>query len=114
MAGLSGTPIITYHRSWRYFAHRFGLRVVAELEPKPGLDPTPSHIAQVIRIGQREKVRVLMQEPFYPTRDANFVAARIGAKVLVLPNGVGQVREATGYLALMQLIVDRLAAALGN
>lgn len=114
MARLAGTPIITYHRSWRYFTYRFGLRVVAELEPKPGLDPTPGHIAEVIRIGQREGVKVLIQEPFYPTRDANFVAARIGARVLVLPNSVGQVREASGYLELMQYIVDQLAGALGN
>lgn len=114
LARYSGSPIITYHRSWSYLANRFGLRVAAELEPKPGLDPTPGHIASVIKTGSQDGVRAIIQEPFYPTRDAQFVAQRIGAKVVVVPNSVGQVPEAKGYLSLMDTLVNRLSAALGG
>lgn len=114
LARYSGSPIITYHRSWSYLANRFGLRVAAELEPKPGLDPTPGHIASVIKIGSQDGVKAIIQEPFYPTRDAQFVAQRIGAKVVVVPNSVGQVPEAKGYLSMMDTLVSRLSAALGG
>lgn len=114
LAKYAGSTIITYHRSWSYFANRFGFRVAAELEPKPGLDPTPGHIASVIKTGIQDGVKAIIQEPFYPTRDAQFVAQRIGAKVVVVPNSVGQVPEAKGYLSMMDTLVSRLSAAMGG
>ena len=40
--------IITYHRSWNYFTNRFGIRIAAELEPKPGIPPSAPHLASVM------------------------------------------------------------------
>lgn len=106
--------IVTYHRSWGYFAHRFGLKVVGELEPKPGIDPSPGHMANVIRTMQSSQASVILQEPFYSTRSANFVAARTGATVVVAPGNVGHTKEASDYIGLFDTIITKLSSALGK
>jgi len=107
---LRGQKIVTYHRSWVYFAHRFGLDVVAELEPKPGVPPTAAHLAEVAATAKAEGVRIILQEPFYSTKAANQIARKTGARVVVVANSVGGQPEATDYLALMDLIVAKLTA----
>lgn len=114
MAPLNGKSIITYHRSWSYFVNRFGIRIVGELEPKPGLDPTPGHVASLLKIASDNNVKVILQEPFYHDTEAKFVAARTGAKVVVAPGSVGQDSAARDYVSLIDTIVDRLAAVYGS
>ena len=50
MAPFKGGKIVTYHNDFVYFADRFGLKVVETLEPKPGIAPSPAHLAQVINL----------------------------------------------------------------
>ena len=111
MAPLAGKPIYTYHRSWSYFAQRFGLRVLDELEPKPGIDPTPGHLAEVIREGSGQGVKVILQEPFFSRRSADLVANRIGASVVVAPQNVGQDPAAKDYISLFDTIIAKLRGA---
>ena len=110
MMPLAGTPIICYHRSLSYLSNRFGFKVVEELEPKPGLEPTPGHLAEVIRVGTAEGVKGVIQEPFYSAKHAQLVASRIGAKVIVIPQNVGQAKGADDYISLFDVIVERLSA----
>ncbi len=114
MEPLRGTPIITYHRSLNYFAHRFGLEIVAELEPKPGIDPTPGHLASVVQIATQNKVKVILQEPYYSTRHGEFVASRVGARVVIIPLSVGNVPEAIDYISLIDTLVSQVSSALGG
>ncbi|MBL8060211.1 MAG: zinc ABC transporter substrate-binding protein [Chthonomonas sp.] len=107
-----GKPVFSYHRSFPYLARRFGFRVMDELEPKPGLEPTPGHLATLIRTGQEQGVKAIFQEPFFSTKSANLVASRIGAKVVVLPQSVGQAPGADDYIKLFDVIVQRMAEAL--
>lgn len=107
---LRGQKIVTYHRSWVYFAHRFGLQVVAELEPKPGIPPTAAHLAKIAEAARADGVKIILQEPFYSPKAARQLAAKIGARVVVAPNAVGGQPEATDYLALFDLIVAKLTA----
>jgi zinc/manganese transport system substrate-binding protein len=112
MAPLAGKPIVTYHPSFSYFASRFGIRVIDELEPKPGLDPTPGHLAEVIRSIDANSVKVIMQESFYSSRQAQLVASRTGAKVVVVPQNVGHDSGANDYIALFDVIISRISGAL--
>lgn len=108
MMPLRGQKIVTYHRSWIYFAARFGLSIAAELEPKPGVPPTAAHLAEVAETATADGVKLILQEPFYSARAAEQFAAKTGARVVVVANSVGGQPEATDYLALMDLIVARL------
>lgn len=109
-----GEAIVTYHKSWSYLADRFGLDVIDQLEPKPGIPPAPGHIAEVIRECTANKVKVILQEPFYSKNAATTVAGRVGAKVVVAPLTVGSDPAAKDYFSLMDTIVSRLSGALGG
>ena len=104
---LRGQNIVTYHRSWVYFANRFGLVVLGELEPKPGVPPTAAHLVELAVSAKAEGVKIILQEPFYSAKAANQLAGKIGARVVVVANSVGGQPEASDYLALMDLIMKR-------
>lgn len=112
LAPFKGERIITFHKNWPYFARRFGLVVADELEPKPGIPPSPGHLREIIDLMKREDIRVIMQAVFYDERPARFVARQTGARVIVVPNSVGGTKEAQCYFSLIDIIVDKLAEAL--
>ena len=106
------SKIVTYHRSWPYFANRFNLDVVAELEPKPGIPPGPGHILEVINTMKSEKAGVILMEPFYNRDDAEAVAKKTGAKVVVVPNAVNE--QVKDYIAMLDNVVNQLSNALSE
>ncbi len=108
----AGQKVVTYHRSWSYFVHRFGLVVVEELEPKPGIPPSPGHVADVVKRVKAEGVKVLLMEPFYSRKAPELVAAETGITVVECANSVGGQPEATDYVAMIDNIVTRLSTAL--
>jgi ABC-type Zn uptake system ZnuABC Zn-binding protein ZnuA len=108
------SPIVTYHRSWTYFAFRFGLKVIDELEPKPGIDPTPGHVGAVIKEVTDQHVKVILQEPFYSPRTANFVAQKTGASAVIAPGNVGHTPGAKDYISMFDEIVGKVSAAMGK
>ena len=111
IAAIRGKPVVAWHTSWRYFAEYTGMNIVGFMEPKPGVPPSPTHLAGLIATMRRTGAKVIVMEPYYDRRTADFVAARTGAQVLVLPPSVGGVRTITDYIQLMQNDVAQLAAA---
>jgi ABC-type Zn uptake system ZnuABC Zn-binding protein ZnuA len=107
-----GESIVTFHRSWSYFAHRFGLVVAAELEPKPGIPPSPGHVADVIKRVKDANIKVLVMEPFYSRRAPDLVASETGITVVQCANSVGGQPETTDYVTMLNNVVARVAAAL--
>ncbi|MBM4140232.1 MAG: zinc ABC transporter substrate-binding protein [Nitrospira sp.] len=112
LAPFKGQKIAVYHRSWPYFTNRFGFIVACELEPKPGIPPSPGHLKEVIERMRQENVRVILMEVFYDEEPARFVAQQTGAKVVVVPNSVGGAKEAMDYFSLVDTIVEKIARAL--
>ena len=112
MKPFAHAPIVAYHRSWPYFANRFGLNIVAELEPKPGIPPTPGHILQVIETMKADKVKVILMEPFYERQSAQTVADKTGAKVIIVPNAPNE--QVKDYIAMLDNIVTKLTEALSQ
>ncbi|MFA6078599.1 MAG: metal ABC transporter substrate-binding protein [Candidatus Omnitrophota bacterium] len=110
MAPLRGQKISVYHRSWPYSAERFGLVVACELEPKPGIPPSPGHLKDVIDIIKRDKIKIILMEVFYDEKPARFVAVQTGAEVVVVPNSVGGTREAADYFSLIDTIIGKITA----
>jgi ABC-type Zn uptake system ZnuABC Zn-binding protein ZnuA len=85
MAPLRGKKLVFYHRSYSYFVQRFGLVVVDYVELKPGIQPGPSHLADVVSTLAREQVKVVVAHPFNDQKIAQLVADKGGARLLVLP-----------------------------
>jgi len=113
LAPYKGQSVVSYHRSWTYLIDWIGLRSAGELEPKPGIPPSPRHVAQVIAAAKSAGAKVILQEAFYPDRTAKLVAAKIGATV-VAPAGGPDVRAGQSYFDYMDKVVSSLAKALGR
>ena len=104
-----GEKLITYHESWTYFAHRFGLEIIGELEPKPGISPSPSHLKEIVDSVNEDHVKVILMENIYKKDAAEFVADKTGVNVVVTPISTGGSREAADYISLMDSIVGNIA-----
>jgi ABC-type Zn uptake system ZnuABC Zn-binding protein ZnuA len=113
LATIRGKPIVAWHTSWRYFADYNKVNIVAFMEPKPGVPPSPSHLYQVIQTVKRTGAKAIIMEPFYDRKVADLVAKQTGIKVLILPPSVGGLRGApvNDYVSLMKYDVSQLAAA---
>jgi len=111
LAPLKGMPIVAYHNSWPYFARRFRLDFVGFIEVKPGVPPSPAHLAGIVRTMKARNVRIVVREPHEPQRDVAFVAGKAGAAVVTLAASVGALPQATDYIALFDTNVAALLAA---
>jgi zinc/manganese transport system substrate-binding protein len=107
-----GTKIVAYHKSWDYFANWAGFDEVGWIEPKPGIPPTPSHVAHLIAIMKNENVKLVIAESFYPQKTARIIAEKTGTEFLVLPSSVGAREGIDTYTQLIDTIVNELTGAL--
>jgi zinc/manganese transport system substrate-binding protein len=110
-AKLKGKPIVAWHTSWRYLAEYTGVNIVGFIEPKPGVPPSPSHLAGLIATIERTGAKVIIMEPWYDRKTADLVASKTGAKVLVLPPSVGGEKGLDDYLANVGHAIATLAEA---
>ncbi len=105
---LKGTPVISYHSSWAYFAKAFGIRVAGFIEPKPGIEPTASHTAELIDIVRKDRVKVIFREPYFSDRAPNAIAKATGASVFTVPSSVGGTDGARDYFSLFDELIGAL------
>jgi ABC-type Zn uptake system ZnuABC Zn-binding protein ZnuA len=112
LAPFRGAKIVTYHRDFSYLAERFSLNVVATLEEKPGIAPSPAHLARVISTMRDQGARVILVQPYQNRRTAETVARQTSATVLDMPQQPGAEPGTDTYFALMDHLVRTLAGAL--
>ena len=83
------------------------------LEPKPGVPPTPRHLAEVIVKMKLDKVHVILVDPYLDRRTAETVAGKTGATVVDVAQFPGGVKGTEGgYIALLDYLVNSVAKAL--
>lgn len=111
LAPYRGAKIVTYHKDFGYLAERFGLNIVETLEPKPGISPSPAHLAGVIGKMRATNAKVILVQPFQNRRTAETVARQTGAVVLDIPQQPGARANTTSYFDMMDYLVNTLADA---
>ena len=114
LAPFKGTKIVAYHKSWNYFANWAGFDEVEWIEPKPGIPPTPSHVAELIESMKNENVKLVIAESYYPQKTARIIAEKTGTEFLVLPSSVGAREGIDTYMELFDTIVNDLTGALSK
>src|SRR5690349_4579447 len=112
MLPFKGQHVAAYHDSWPYFGHRFGLEIDIFLEPKPGIPPSPSHLAEVITQMKAQKIKAIIVEPYHNRKIAEKVAEATGAKVVEFCQFPGGLPNTATYVKLIDALVNNLAAAL--
>jgi zinc/manganese transport system substrate-binding protein len=104
IAGMPSKTLVTYHRSWVYFASAFGLEVVNTVEPVPGIPPTAKHLSEVEKDIRARKVTVLLQEPYFSSDAGKLLARDTGVKVITT-SGACDSEAAGSYLAHIASVV---------
>jgi len=87
--GLRGKKIVAYHKNITYFAQLFGLEIVDYLEPKPGIPPTPGHIAGVMEKMRAQQIRVMWAENYFDVAQVRKVAEKVDAIPVIVALGPG-------------------------
>ena len=105
---LKDLEIIAYHNSWPYLARAFKIWVVGFVEPKPGIEPTPSHTAELIDLAKARGIKFIVKEPYYSNRAPLIIARATDAAVVDLPLSVGGTSEAKDYFSLFETILAGL------
>ncbi len=105
---LAGTAIVAFHDNWPYFSRFSGVEVAGFVEPRPGIEPTPSHTARIIDLVRARNIRVIVVEPYYSTRAPEAIARATGATIVRLPSSVGGAKGADDYFALFDTILRML------
>jgi len=110
-----GRRVVAFHNSWPYFASRFGLKMDVFLEPKPGIPPSPAHLAEVVTTMKAENIRVIVVEPYQNRRTAEKVSAQSAASIVDFTQYPGGVKGTeAGYIELIDHLVTALATALSD
>jgi zinc/manganese transport system substrate-binding protein len=107
-----GQRVVAYHDSWPYFAHRFGLNIDMFLEPKPGIPPSPAHLAEVIEQMKAAHIKAIIVEPFQDRKIAERVASATGARVVDFCQFPGGLGGTDTYSKLIDKLVTNLLGAL--
>jgi ABC-type Zn uptake system ZnuABC Zn-binding protein ZnuA len=102
--------VVTYHRSWVYLSHWLKLNEVGYVEVKPGVPPSPSHLAQLIGLMRGQGVKAVIVEDFYNRSIAENVAEKAGAQLISMPANVGARPEIKTYFDLVDAVLTQLEA----
>ncbi|HVR85611.1 MAG TPA: metal ABC transporter substrate-binding protein [Planctomycetota bacterium] len=114
MRPLKGQKMVFYHKSYTYFIERFGLDVQNFIELKPGIQPGPGHLVDLVTTILREKIRVVATHPFYDEKVARLVAEKGGARLVLLPLLVGGIKGTEDQLKFFDIVTSLLVEASGK
>ncbi|TMH55929.1 MAG: zinc ABC transporter substrate-binding protein [Betaproteobacteria bacterium] len=109
-APLKGVPVVVYHKDMSYFINWSGMREAGSLEPKPGLPPTPAHLAELVERMKREPAKVVVYSAYNSPRAAEFLSERTKIPSVMLPFTVGGTDRAKDLFGLFDDTIGRLLA----
>ena len=107
-AALKGVAVVTHHKDMVYLLNWLGMRGVGNLEPKPGLEPSSAHLAQLLEQLRQQPATLVLRTPYQSERASLWLAERANIKAVMLPNTVGGSEEAKDLFSLFDDILARL------
>jgi zinc/manganese transport system substrate-binding protein len=88
LGGWRGLQIVCYHQQWEYLLGWLGIEVMDYIENKPGIPPSPRHIAQLREAMERERIPLVLISNFFEPAHARRVAESSDATLAILPASV--------------------------
>ncbi|HEX7403206.1 MAG TPA: zinc ABC transporter substrate-binding protein, partial [Usitatibacter sp.] len=107
-APLKGVPVVVQHKAFTYLIEWLGLKEIAALEPKPGLEPTTAHLAAVLETLQKTPAKMVLRAAYQGDRASQWIAERAKMKAVVLPFTVGGTDGAKDLFGLYDDTIQRL------
>ena len=110
-ARLRGVPVLVQHRNWSYLVDWLGLTVIGELEPKPGMEPTAGHLAELLETLKATPARMVLRAAYESPKASAWLAGRANIPALELPYTVGGAPGAKDLFGLFDNTLSRLLQA---
>jgi len=107
-APLKGMAIVVQHKGFTYLEAWLGLKEVVALEPKPGMEPTTSHLAEVLGILEREPAKMVLRAAYQSDQASQWLAQRSQIHVVELPFTVGGTEGAKDLFSFYEDTIRRL------
>ncbi len=114
LAPYIGTEVVTYHKLWSYFLDWAGLKLAGTIEPKPGIPPSPSHVADLIKRMEALDVKLVIAANYYPQKTPQIIAQKTGATFVALPAMVEGRGGINTYFDFIDTLVGEITSALKN
>jgi zinc/manganese transport system substrate-binding protein len=111
-APLKAEPVVVHHKAFSYFINWSGMREVASLEPKPGIPPTPTHLAELIDQMKSQPAKVIIYSSYNSPQAAQFLSERSKIPMVMLPFTVGGTERAKDLFGFFDDMIERLVGAL--
>lgn len=110
-APLRGVPVVVQHKGFTYLEAWLGLKEVVALEPKPGMEPTTSHLAEVLETLKGTPARMILRAGYLSDRPSQWLSERAHVPVVALPFTVGGDEQAKDLFSFFDDTVQRLLKA---
>jgi zinc/manganese transport system substrate-binding protein len=111
-APLKDVAIIAQHRGFPYLNNWLGLKQIAELEAKPGMEPSAAYLSKMLGELQRNPAKMVLRAAYQEGRPSEWIAERAKINLVVLPYTVGGTTQATDLYSLFDDTIARLLAGL--
>jgi len=109
-APLKGLPVASQHKAFSYLYDWLGLKEVVVLEPKPGVEPSASHLQAVLSALKGTPVRMVLYAAYLDPRPSEWLSANGGIPAVKLPFTVGGTDGAKDLFGLFDDALARLLA----
>jgi len=110
-APLRGMPIVVQHLAFSYLIQWLGMKQLAVLEPKPGVEPSVSYLSEVLAKLQQQPAKMVLRPAYQSARASDWIAERAKISVAVLPFTVGGDEQARDLFSLFDDTIARLLKA---
>jgi zinc/manganese transport system substrate-binding protein len=110
-APLRGVAVVEHHKDEDYLMDWLGMRLVGTLEPKPGLEPSGAHQAELLAQLQREPAKMVLRAAYQDPRASQWLSERAHIPAVVLPFTVGGDDKSKDLFALFDTTLQRLLEA---
>lgn len=106
--------VITYHATWNYLLDFLAIESIGTIENRPGIPPSGKHLSELATMMKQTNTRVILQANFFEKEFSDLLAGKTQGEVVVLPAYAGGTREAKDYLALFDVLINKLEKTFGK
>lgn len=110
-APLRGLPVVSQHKAFAYLYDWLGLKEIAVLEPKPGVEPSAAHLQAVLATLKATPARMVVYSAYLDPKPSEWLSTNAGIPAVKLPFTVGGTERAKDLFGLYDDTVARLLAA---